>query len=69
MKFGKNVMTETRYTDGYYKVSIQKYNNTVQGVNIETPEDIIMVKSVNKLKDLAELLDGLLRDWDADGKE
>lgn len=68
MKLGKNVLTETTYTDGYFKIRIQKFNNTVQGVTIKTPEDFdIALKSVNKLKDLVELLDGLLRDWDADG--
>ena len=69
MKLGKNVVTETMYTDGYFNIRIKKFNNTVQGVTIETSEDYdIYLKSVNKLKDLAELLDGLLRDWDADGK-
>lgn len=67
MKFGKNVVTDTVYTDGFYKVSIQKYNNTVKAVTIGTPDDVIVVKSVNKLEDLAELLDGLLRDLDSDG--
>ena len=70
MKFGKNVVTDTRYTDGYFKVIIQKYNKTVQGVVINTPEDdVIEMKSINKLKDLADLLDGVLKDWESDGKE
>lgn len=69
MKLGKNVLTETRYTDGYFKITIQKYNNTVQGVTIKTPDDFdIVLKSIDKLKDLAELLGGLLSDWDSEGK-
>lgn len=65
MKFGKNVVTDTKYTDGYYKVTIQRYNTTVQQVSIETPEDIIVLKSLRKLQDLSELLYGLIKDWDA----
>lgn len=65
MKLGKNVFTETRYTDGYFKINIQKHNNTVLGATITTPDDdMIAVKSVNKLKDLSELLQGLISDWE-----
>ena len=68
MKFGKNVFTDTKYTDGYFNIIIHRFNKTVQHVTITTPdEDVIELKSIRKLKDLSEMLLATISDYEADG--